>query len=511
MSSVTTTTTTTHSIELPSKHINQLKVDAAAFMLWENFTYCSKSINLQKCKKIVESNNTNDIITHVSEMRRHFQLQNYPIIIAMFLPSLEAATLLDSLTMKAEHMLSLAYFAHIAYFDHHLITQEMKTIIDDIIDTKKDFVESTVWFDCTKSDDINYVKKTVTTISINGKAIINNLTKNFHGHFSLESIKKNSLFYNKTNQEIYNDLKSKTLQEKLSYLNEALVCGLEREQVEMLLAAAAQEGGSIIPIKIAMCCLENKRFCEIFITSNASKFRNQYFACNTKQDYADILKNCPHYIADILSNFLLEKLSIEKKILDPIIVALDESGSQEASLEGSNLPFSKFIFNAMMLYQLQHTCKDLRIVFTGYRYEIREVIIPNINEFNIIEFISALEEHASFNDGLYAVETLNWIRYNLKPTNKHIIIIMADSGDCGDKSKMYPYALPIMSDNKIFYLNCSIENRVDNPLVKSNEQYALSIEGYSDYWIEPILYTLGINSGMAKNLDKKGTSYRGEF
>ncbi len=489
-----------------TQFLTPLQVETVPFMLWEGFKYTAR--NLLAIKNSIENHcsSVSETSKHISDMRRHFQLMNYPIIASIFSPEDIRYNLLDALIQKPEHLLSAHYFLSKLNAEG-LIDDTTYNECYDVIDNKSQLISSVAWFDTSRAMDIEYCNSIVTGINKKGTDFVSRIQRNY-SFTSVKNWKKYSQFAGQDPEKIESILKSCTIQELLCHINEALASGLSLDDAKFLITSAIQDGGSILPIKFFMCAYENMKLvlCDLIDKGNAS--------CSEYSDIGNLkdIQSSPYYLGDFLSEILKEKLAIGACIDSTTHLMIDESGSQSGQLSGSNLPFSKWQFSIMMLFELLHSCKKLRVYMTGYISDIRELDIPvsELKEMSMIELYLIMYEKAKFQDGIYAGASLEFLEGNNLIAKDDIIIILADSGD-GDSDAVYPQCNTIRAPkNRVFYINVEKPYGGTNYTISSNKQYCLDVAGYSDYWFEPIKLACGINSGMAKNMDARGASYRGE-
>ena len=489
----------------PHAALPVFKSKIVLFMLWEGFKFCNN--HLREIKTLVEEVSEKEyplFIKHISDMRRHFQLMNFPIIASVFLKEDDRYNIFDSLIGKAEHVLSASYYLPklfaADYIDHETYQEAM-----EILATKASIIPATNWFDTALYDDNNYVEKIITDINQKTMDSLYSIRNNYY-HGNLKDWQKNSPFSGKSPNDILNELRGYTIQQLLITANMAMASGVDKEDIEILIVSAIQAGGTILPIKFFMCAYENMQLCKCDIASKRSSYIE-----DGEMNKISVLKSSQYSLDDFLTQQLLDKINSSGTIPDHIVCCVDESGSQQQHMMKSVLPITKWQFNAMMIFELIHSTKNVSIVFTGVPMEMRKIpqTVEHLKSLSMIELYFTLTNEASFRSGIYVGRTLDWLAKNKTEfsfDDKTVILILADDED-GLPMEVYPHKSVKFDKNKTIFINV---DRSGNYETTSNPQFILNIKGYSDYWIEPIKMVLGINSGAAKNMDSRGYSFRGE-
>lgn len=494
---------TTKSQSTANSAIPFWKTEVVPFMLWEGFKYCKE--HLTNIKTLVESipeSDYNSFVKHISDMRRHFQLMNFPIIACLFLKEELKFNTLDTLVQKAEHVLSAAYFIPLIY-KNALIDDPTYQEAMDIVSSKGSIIPSTIWFDTSRNTDQPYIQSIVNDILNKTKENIQFMRNNYY-HPDLASWKKHSPFNGMDPDDIINKLRGYTIMQLLSTVNSAMACGVSREDIEMLIIAAIQAGGSVLPIKFFMCAYENMRLCKVDLVG--------HYIEDGETEKIELLQSSKYSLDKFLTEELVSKLAAVGKIPDKFLAFMDDSGSQSSHMHRSALPISKWQFSAMMVFELIHSASNVNIALTGRIGNVRPVkhTTEEMRKMSMIELYYHLTSQAQFDDGIYVGNTFKSLSrdpgkfsFNEKDTN---IIILADDGD-SNPYDVYPHKDVAFPNNKSFYVNVEKTTAYN---VENTPQFMLSITGYSDYWFEPIKMCLNRNSGMAKNMDEKGFSFRGE-
>jgi hypothetical protein len=319
---------------------------------------------------------------------------------------------------------------------------------------------------------------------------------------------RNSVFKGLKEEDILDRLSVMGMQELLFNFNDAMASGIDREDVKLCFEKALADGASVIPIKMCLGMFENMHLC---INMDAKRGR---WSDEKESEYQMISKS-KYYLGDYLSNIMVSKATIQEKIPNKIVVGIDESGSQQSRLHGSNLAVDKLFFSAMMSYQLLLSASDVEFVFTGRQRAIRTEKLLSPYKVDFIEFWLDFDNKAEKDDGLYLYSTIKYIDKHFTLSKNDLIIVFADSG-CGEPHKTKAYYADWKDTPKICF---NVEpddynNMLEIPVAKfcyPTEIFNLMIGGYSDFWLEPIFRIKNIKSSSAKNCDASGFNNRLEF